>query len=143
MPINFGLFGALNFRFVPIHSELNRYLLTVRNLPEGDWLLSVDGRGVGTYRHDQLAHGVNISSATTNAWQPGGPWDAQATALKSLTESRSQLAVSELMWNVHLAGSKARPALADRVAELDARLQALQRAVARPIPYRYRLKKAD
>ena len=143
LPINFGLFGALDFRFVPIHAELNRYLLTVRNLPEGDYLLSVDGRGVGTYRHDQLSRGVNVSSATTNAWQPGGPWDAQATALKSLTEARRQLAISELMWNVHLEGSKDRPAIADQAAQLDARLQDLQRAVARPMPYRYRLKQAD
>ncbi|MBI3468150.1 MAG: hypothetical protein HY000_34525 [Planctomycetes bacterium] len=80
LPINFGLFGALNFRFVPFHTELNRTMLMVRNLPAGKYLLSVDGREVGKYAHNQLAKGVNISSATSNAWQPGGPWDAQATA---------------------------------------------------------------
>src|SRR5262249_38297315 len=82
LPINFGLFGALNFLYVPIPSELNRYLLAVTNLPAGQYQLTVDGRSVGKYAHGQLAQGVNISSATTDAWQPGGPWDAQAGALK-------------------------------------------------------------
>lgn len=143
LPVNFGLFGALNFRFVPFHSELNRYLLAVANLPEGQYLLTVDGREVGKFPHAQLAKGVNISFATTNAWQPGGPWDAQATALKSLTEARSRLAVSELMWNAHLPGSSQGAEIAEQAREIDARLQELQRTVARPTPYRYRLSRLE
>lgn len=143
LPINFGLFGALNFRFVPFHSELNRYLLTVSNLPEGKYLLTVDDREVSQYSSGQLARGVNISFATTNAWQPGGPWDAQATALKSLTEARSRLAVSDLIWNAQLKGSRQRPEIAEQSAEIDNRLQQLQRSVARPMTYRYRLTKVE
>ncbi|MBI1313799.1 hypothetical protein GC176_21105 [bacterium] len=139
LPINFGLFGALNFRFVPFHSELNRYLLAVRSLPAGKYLLTVDDREVSKYSDSQLAKGVNISFATTNAWQPGGPWDAQSTSLRSLTEARSRLATSELMWNVNLNGSERRPKIADQVEAIDAQLQSLQRTVARPIPYRFRL----
>lgn len=144
LPINFGLFGALNFRFVPVHNELNRYLLTVRNLPAGRYELTADKRGIATYTSEQLARGVNISSATTNAWQPGGPWDAQATSLRSLTEARSRLATAELLWNAHLQGSPQRPPLASDTAAIDEQLRQLQRQVARPMPYRLRLqRKAD
>ena len=37
LPWNLGTFGALNFRFVPIPENLNRYLLAVRNLPAGEY----------------------------------------------------------------------------------------------------------
>ena len=33
LPVNFGVFGALQFRFVPIPDELNRYMLTVGASP--------------------------------------------------------------------------------------------------------------
>ena len=32
-PINFGTFGALNFRFVPFHSELGRYFASTGSVP--------------------------------------------------------------------------------------------------------------
>jgi hypothetical protein len=35
---------------------------------------------------------MNISSATADAWQPGGPWDAQANVVKALTDARHNLA---------------------------------------------------
>ena len=94
-------------------------MLTVRNLPQGKYELSVDARGIGTYRHDQLARGINISSSTVSAWQPGGPWDVQSTSLKALTEARSRLAVSELMWTAYLKGSEQRPEIGSSVAEID------------------------
>ncbi|NQV24313.1 MAG: hypothetical protein HQ518_08075 [Rhodopirellula sp.] len=143
LPINFGLFSALNFRFVPVHSELSRYMLTVRNLPTGKYLLTVDEREISRYSNTKLAGGVNITFATTSAWQPGGPWDAQATSLRSLTEARSRLAVSELLWNAHLKGSSERPAIAEKAAAIDFELQQLQRTVARPMPYRFRLSRTE
>jgi lysophospholipase L1-like esterase len=142
LPINFGLFGALNFLYVPVHQELNRYLVAVTKLPAGKYALTVDGRGIGTYTHAALARGVNISFATTNAWQPGGPWDAQSTSLKSLTEARSRLFTAQLLWNVNLKESRSKPAIAPQVQQLDEKLQQLQRAVAKPMPYRFRLERA-
>jgi lysophospholipase L1-like esterase len=140
LPINFGLFGALNFRFVPIPEELNRYTLTVKNLPPGKYSLTADGRGVGHYTAEQLGKGVNIASATTDAWQPGGPWDAQANALKSLTEARSQLATSEFLWKVQMTKSKSRPEHSEKTAAANAQLEELQRIVAKPAAYRFELK---
>ena len=94
LPINFGRFGALKFRYIPIPEELNRYRLTVKNLPAGRYAVTVDGRKVGTWTSGQLAAGVNIASATANGWEPGGPWDAQAWIVREVTEARSQIAVS-------------------------------------------------
>ena len=143
LPINFGLFGTLNFRFVPIPDELNRYLLVVRNLPAGKYLLAADTRGVGNYTADQLSKGVNIASATVDAWQPGGPWDAQATSLKLLTEARSQLATSELLWNSQMSGSSTRPAIDSPRNAINSQLEELQRTVARPLPYHFELKRIE
>ena len=61
LPVNFGVFGALQFRFVPIPEELNRYMLAVRGLPEGRYEMMADGRPLGSFAADRLAAGVNIS----------------------------------------------------------------------------------
>jgi hypothetical protein len=122
---------------VPIPSELNGYLLCVKNLPEGRFEIVVDGREVGRYTHKQLAEGVNIASATTNAWQPGGPWDAQAGVLKSLTEARSQAGVAGTLWNAYLEGSPQRPDVTTQAEVANQAIEALQRTVARPMPYRF------
>ena len=50
LPLNFGLFGALRFRFVPIPDELNRYMLAVKGLPEGRYEVLADGRRSGHSR---------------------------------------------------------------------------------------------
>jgi lysophospholipase L1-like esterase len=140
LPINFGLFGALQFVYVPFHSELNGYLLTVKNLPPGKYEVSADGRSIARYTHGQLAQGVNIASATTNAWQPGGPWDAQSSVLKAITEARSQLGVAGTLWNAYLEGSPRRPDIREQAAKADLELQELQRLTARPMPYRFRVR---
>ncbi|MDA1049787.1 MAG: hypothetical protein O3C40_04830 [Planctomycetota bacterium] len=66
-----------------------------------------------------------------------------ATRWQPLKEARSRLAVAELLWNAHLPGSSRRPAIAGQAAEIDARLQELQRTAVRPMPYRDRLSKVE
>jgi hypothetical protein len=90
-PLNFGLFGGLRFRFIPIPDQLNRMMLTVKNLPAGKYTIEAGGRGLGSFDAKRLSDGINISSATADGWQPGGPWDAQAWQVNRLTESRYQL----------------------------------------------------
>ena len=102
LPFNHGIFFALHFRFVPVPSELNRYLLSVKNLPAGKYNVTADDRAVGTFTAAQLSEGVNIASTTGDAWQPGGPWNAQADALVPLTNARSELAVANLLSRLHL-----------------------------------------
>jgi hypothetical protein len=112
----------------------------VKNLPPGKYELTADGRSIARYTHGQLAQGVNIASATTNAWQPGGPWDAQSTVLKAITEARSQVGVGTTLWNAFLEQSVQRPDIAPQAAQADAALTELQRQAARPMPYRFRLR---
>lgn len=143
LPINFGLFGALSFRFVPIPDELNRYLLTVRGLSAGRYELQVDHRRLGTFTHDQLAATLNIASTTADAWEPGGPWDAQATVVQRLTDARRELALSRILGQAYLPEDPRDADLARAAAELDERLVQLQRAAAAPARYHFVLRRVE
>jgi lysophospholipase L1-like esterase len=137
LPINFGLFGSLSFRFVPIPEELNRYMLGVKNLPKGAYEVKADDRLLGRFTSEQLAAGLNISSATADAWQPGGPWDAQATILKSLTDARNEVALSHMFTEIYMPEHPNRPKLHEQADVINLRIERLQRAAANPFPYRF------
>ncbi|HEX3151597.1 MAG TPA: GDSL-type esterase/lipase family protein [Gemmataceae bacterium] len=139
LPFNYGLFFGLNYRFVPVHDELNRYMLKVEKLPEGKYEITADGRGLGTFTSQQLARGVNLASATSNGWEPGGPWDAQAWALKSLTDARHELALGGMMAKAYLPDRLPRE-LAPGMVKTDEELVALQRLTAKPHPYKFVVK---
>src|SRR5262245_60674166 len=97
----------------------------------------------GAYAAAQLAKGVNIASATTNAWQPGGPWDAQATLVKSLTEARHELQTAALLGTLTLNDHAAFRTLQSGLSPANQQLIDLQRRAAAPQPYRFMLKRAD
>jgi lysophospholipase L1-like esterase len=137
LPLNQGLFWALNYRFVPIPDELNRYLLTVRSLPPGKYDVLADDRKLGTWPAAQLAAGINIASAMADPWQPGGPWDVQATIVKSLTEARASLRTSQVEASAYLTDAQLRGGLAEDAAEINQLLQELQRKAARPRTYHF------
>jgi lysophospholipase L1-like esterase len=142
LPFNGGTFFALHYRFVPIPEGLNRYLLAVRNLAEGRYEVRADGRLVGTFTAAQLEKGVNISSATGDAWQPGGPWMAQADVLRSLTEARHQLATAGLLARAWLPGGEVTKEVEAASPRTNAEIEELQRKVARPRPYRFAVRPA-
>lgn len=141
-PINFGLFGALHFRFVPIPDQLNRYLLAVQQLPEGRYEVRVDDRPLGTFTSKLLAKGLNISSLTASAWQPGGPWDAEATILSQLTGARSEVGVARTFTGVYLPRRSDREALEAQADKVNAAVEELQRALVKPVPYRFVIRPA-
>jgi lysophospholipase L1-like esterase len=143
LPFNNGIFYGLNYRFVPVPEELNRYLLTVENLAEGKYEVKADGRTAGTFTAKQLAASVNIASTTADAWQPGGPWNAQANVLRELTEARHQLALAGGLTRAHLSGSAAAEQLPKDAAKIDEELTAMQRLIAKPKPYRFEVRKAE
>ncbi len=143
LPLNGETFFALHFRFVPIHDDLNRYLLTVKSLEPGRYAVVVDERAVGTYTASDLAKGVNLSSATVDPWQPGGPWSAQANILHSLTESRDKLDMTRLLAGAHLKGRGLPRELAGDLEATNAQIEAMQRVIARPRPYRFVIRKAE
>ncbi len=137
LPFNHGIFFALHFRFVPVVSELNRYMLCVKNLPKGRYEVTADGRSLGTFSAEHLAKEVNISSSTANAWEPGGPWNAQANALVSLTNARHELALANVLGRAYLATNDLATSLAQQSVPTNEQLEELQRLVARPKPYRF------
>jgi lysophospholipase L1-like esterase len=137
LPFNYGLFYALNFAFVPMNHELNRYMLQVENLREERYELTVDERKVGVFTRQQLAKGVNLASATGDAWQPGGPWDAQAQVVKSLTEARHDLATAKLLANAYIKQGPVPLQMTMASLRTDEELIAMQRLLAQPRPYRY------
>jgi hypothetical protein len=135
LPFNHGLFYALNFRFVPVPEELNRYLLAIDHLPEGRYELSADGRQLGTFAAKELARGVNLASVTADGWQPGGPWDAQASVVQALTDARHSLAFANMLVTAYLREGTVTGQLTAKSAPTDDELVALQRLAARPRPY--------
>jgi len=142
LPLNGETFFGLHFRFVPIPEELNRYTLTVTNLAPGRHDVLADGRLVGTYAAKELADGINIASATADPWLPGGPWSAQANILHSLTESRDQLDMTRMLAFTHLKTGELPRALDGQVQATNAQIEAMQREIARPRPYRFTIRKA-
>jgi hypothetical protein len=114
LPFNYGTFYGLNYRYVPVPDELNRYLLRVTNLPQGRYEVVADGRSAGTFTAAQLTAGVNIASTTPDPWQPGGPWAAQGDMLHHLTEARHQVAVAKSHTRVFLPTAPATAPFGDQ-----------------------------
>ena len=137
LPFNYGIFYALNFRYVPVPEELNRYLLTIKNLAKGTYEITADGRSIGQFTAEQLGAGVNIASTTADPWQPGGPWNAQANELKSLTDARHEVVSANRQLRTYLPNSPACEQLEKQAGDFDNRIVEMQRTVARPQSYRF------
>ena len=142
LPVNFGLFGALQFRFVPIPDELNRYMLTVASLPPARYDVLVESRHLGAWSEKQLAAGVNIASATADGWEPGGPWDAAASVLISMTDARDQIANAERFLDHYLPQHPDRIELHTQSREINQRIEAIQRALLKPRPFHFVVRRA-
>jgi hypothetical protein len=140
LPFNYGRFYPLHYRYVPVPAEFNRYLLSVKNLSPGRYEITADGRRAGVFSAEQLAAGVNLASTTPDPWQPGGPWDAQADVLKSLTDARHEVTLARTQSRAYLPDRPPTDELDKQSAEVDARLVEMQRTVARPRPYRFVIK---
>jgi hypothetical protein len=132
----------LQFRFIPIPEELNRYLLSVRDLPAGRYSVEADGRGIGSYTNEQLARGVNMASATSDPWEPGGPWDAHAALLLEVTEARDRVDQARRLTGRYLPGSPHRPGIEAKADGVDSELEDLQLRIARPTAYHFVIRPA-
>lgn len=137
LPLNLEPLWQLHFRFIPFPEELNRYMLTVRDLPPGKYEVRAAGRVVGTFDERQLGEGVNLSSATPDPWLPGGPWAAQSHLVRKLTEARDHARVTARLSTEFLEQGPAFEAVKGDLAEVDASLEKAQRDMARPVPYRF------
>jgi lysophospholipase L1-like esterase len=142
LPGTLGLAGHLAGAHVPLADGLNRYMLTVRGLPAGRWEVLADGRAVGVWDARQFAEGVNLGMATPDPWEPGGPWDVQATLLARVTEARSEI---ELARRAARSFEVPRAVIRDmeaRSAALEALLEQYQRTLAQPRAYVFTIRPA-
>jgi hypothetical protein len=123
-----------------VPDTLNGYQLTVKGLAAGRYAISVEGRGLGTWDAKQLADGLNISSATADGWQPGGPWDAQSDIVKELVDARDKLWMGGQFRAQHNDTNPKARQLAAEFKRLDEQLTELARAQAKPYPYRFEVR---
>jgi lysophospholipase L1-like esterase len=143
LPLNLGVLSALQYRFIPVPSGINRYMLTVKNLAPGRYTLRAEGRLLGNFTASNLASGLNISSMTADGWEPGGPWDAQSSAVKELVDARDKLWMAGRVRALHNSDNPSASALEDQAKRQDDDLVAHQRAIARPYPYRFEIRKMN
>jgi hypothetical protein len=92
---------------------------------------------------------VNIASTAESGWQPGGPWDAQASLVKSLTDARHDVATASLLSALYLPDHATTRSLAkaaapadESIAQLQRRAAGPQRRAAAPQTYKFVLKRA-
>ena len=140
--MNLGILSGLNYRWVPIPENLNRYRLAVTNLPAGDYDIRAEGRLLGKISGVKLAIGLNIASMTADGWEPGGPWDAQSDIVKELVDARDKLWMGGVMRSNFNATHPKRASLDKRASDLDDRLVEHQRAQAKPYPYRFEIRRS-
>jgi lysophospholipase L1-like esterase len=143
LPMNLGVLSALQYRFVLVPDTLNGYRLTVKGLAAGRYTISAEGRGLGTWDAKQLAEGLNISSATADGWQPGGPWDAQSDIVKEIVDARDKLWMGGQVRQQYNDNNPQAKKLAAEFKHLDAQLTELARAQAKPYPYRFEVRRAQ
>jgi lysophospholipase L1-like esterase len=141
LPLNRGMLSALDFRWVPIPDRLNRYELRVTNMPAGKYTVRAGDRPLGTLAAEQLSHGVNISSMTADAWEPGGPWDAQSCVVKELVDARDRVLFGSLLLRTYNSNHPDKAKLDQAIQTLDDGFIDLERQTARPQPYRFEIKK--
>jgi len=141
LPINLGTFSVLNYRWITVPEGINRYMLTVKNLPPGDYEIRAEGRLLGKFNAEQLARGVNIASATSNGWEPGGPWDVQSVAVKELVDARDKLSSGANEQSRFLANHPNSVELDNATKKLDDDIVSLQRAMAKPYAYHFEVRR--
>lgn len=142
LPLNLGIFSALNHRWMPIPDAINGYRLRVTGLEPGDYEVRAEGRSLGTYTAQRLAQGENIASATANGWFPGGPWDAQSDAVKELVDARDKAWGGEEFRRQFNGDNPASARLRREAKAADDALVRLARSTAKPYAYRFEIRRS-
>jgi lysophospholipase L1-like esterase len=141
LPLNLQPLWMLHGMFIPFSDELNRYQLAVTNLGPGRYEVSAGSRPLGIWTAEALARGVNLASATADPWVPGGAWDAQAHAVKTLTDMRDELVFARRGMNAYLTNHPRLTELRDQTAAIERSVIALQRDLSRPIPVHFSIRR--
>ena len=141
LPMSLGVFGGFQYRYVPIPGELNGYRVAVRGLEPGEYEIKAEGRSLGKFSADRLAEGMDVASARSDVWEPGGPWEATAWELSRITDARDQVAQARQALAGSLANRPDREALREESEAIDARLIEHQRSLVRPRPFRFEVRR--
>ena len=141
LPLNLGVFSALNYRWVPIPESFNRYMLTIEHLPPGKYEIRAEGRSLGKVNASDLGRGINLCSMTSNGWEPGGPWDAQSGIVKELVDARDKLWGGSSQMTRYLGNHPQSSHLTSAAQKLDDDLVEQQRAMAKPYAYHFEVRR--
>jgi hypothetical protein len=106
-------------------------------------LRSAGGRELGQWSAAQFQSGINLASASSNPWEPGGPWHAQGQLLSSLTNIRDELDWTERDMAAFLQSHPEDESLRRETKAIEACVHELQRALARPVPIDYTLRRVS
>lgn len=139
LPLTRGPLSGLDYQWMPLPEQLNRYMLLVKGLPEGSHEVIADGRLVQRLSAAQLAEGVNLGIMTPDPWEPGGPWNVQSDIVEELVDARDKLLYGQSLTTLY--GVEDRRALQSNFAELDKQLTELQRRTAHPRKYKFEVKR--
>ncbi|MBK8000641.1 MAG: hypothetical protein IPK15_18480 [Verrucomicrobia bacterium] len=142
LPLNLGIFSALNHRWIPIPETLNGYRVKVTGLDAGDYEVRAEGRLLGKYSAARLARGENIASATSNGREPGGPWDAQSDAVREIVDARDKAWGGEHFRKQFNGDNPDSAKLQREARKADQALVTLARSMAKPYPYWFEIRKA-
>jgi lysophospholipase L1-like esterase len=128
--------------FIDNGKQLNDYHLQVTNIAAGKYTLSIDGKAVGTYAHEQLAAGVNLGNLTT------GPLFAQGMKVFAALNDKNKLVHSRFRgvvmfnppdWLADVAAERKGAELQKRLDKIAA-AQAEVYQLAQPKPHQFELK---
>jgi hypothetical protein len=124
--------------------DLNYYGLTVKGLKGGDYTVSIDGTGVGTFSAKELADGVNLGNLTA-----GPVWEQANKVLQAINAKnqtvhqrfRGVVMFNAPDWLADVAAERKPAELKKRMEKIDA-AQADVYKLAAPIARKFEVKPA-
>jgi lysophospholipase L1-like esterase len=125
--------------------DLNYYGLTVKDLKDGDYAVSIDGVVVGKFSAKELAAGVNLGTATT-----GPVWDQGNKVLQAINAKndavhqrfRGVVMFGAPDWLADVAAERKPAELKKRMDKIDA-AQAEIYKLATPVAHKFEVKPAQ
>ena len=126
---------ALALKSSDVAESLNEETLRVTGLAPGNYTLRIDSKGIGNFTDTQFAKGINLGSYRT-------PMAEQAMDVLHLTTLHNNVHVARWRQVQVPLEDKNLASLASTLAamdQLEAELERLQRAAAKPKPHHYEL----
>jgi hypothetical protein len=130
---------ALALKSGDFDSKLNLQTLIVKNLDEGNYALSIDGKGIATFTAADLEKGVNLAEYMNT------PMFVQAQNVWNIMNGRADMMYNkwrQLEFGLGWDNSSKRTAAIKALEELSDELDGRARAAAKPVKHHFELAKA-